>query len=380
MEALLYSCCGLDIHRDVIEACILRGEEQQPEPIHASFSAERDGLRALLKWTEEQECYSIAMESTGVYWIPVYEAFEENAKYLETLWVVNPRHMRNLPGRKSDVQDAEWIATLLRHGLLEKSFIPSKDIRTLREFARLRRNIIQERASNLNRLERLLQNRGFKFSSVMSNIYGVSGKALLYELRDTGCISEAFVEEKCRRLKRPISEICDAVCGTLSNAEQVLLRELLEIIDFEESKIERLSEAMSQLAEQYNAQVSLLTSIPGISNDSAMEIIAEISEAPQEHFDSAAKFSSWTGVCPRNDESAGSIKCRKILHGNTHLKALLCELAWVSVRSRKSVFHDWYWGRVGKLGKKKAIIAVAHKLTILIYTILKSGRPYSFPV
>ena len=195
MEALLYCCCGLDVHKDVIEACILRGTGQNPEIIRESFSTVKQGLRNLVEWAADNDCYSIAMESTGVYWIPVFEAFEQHAEYTENLWVVNAHNMRNLPGRKTDVKDAEWIATLLRHGLLEKSFVPNEFIRDLRSFTRLRRTFIQEKARYHNRLEKFLQNRGFKFSSVMSDIYCLSGKTLLRTLCEKGSITEDDVQE-----------------------------------------------------------------------------------------------------------------------------------------------------------------------------------------
>lgn len=215
MEALLYCCCGLDVHKDMIEACILRGTNQAPEIIRETFSTAPAGLKKLVKWTEEQDCFSVAMESTGVYWIPVFETYERNSKYIENLWVVNAHNMRNLPGRKSDVKDAEWIATLLRHGLLEKSFIPSEYIRTLRGFTRLRRSFIQERSRYLNRLEKFLQNHGLKFSSVMSDIFCVAGQELLKILAANGHITEEDVNEKCHRLRHSNKEIYAAVCGTL---------------------------------------------------------------------------------------------------------------------------------------------------------------------
>ena len=378
MEALLFCCCGLDVHKDMIEACILRGEEQIPEVIRRSFSSSPQGLKALVEWTGENNCYSIAMESTGVYWIPVFEAFERGTDYSEGLWVVNAHNMRNLPGRKTDTKDAEWIATLLRHGLLEKSFVPNESIRTLRGFTRLRRTFIQEKARYLNRLEKFLQNHGFKFSSVMSNIYGQAGRELLYILRDRGFISEADVKEKCHRLKRSDEEIYAAVCGTLDPEEQCLLKHLLNKIEASQNDVAAIDVDMRRLTAQISDKIALLTSIPGINEDSAVEIIAEISDVPQEHFSSSEKLCSWAGLSPRNDESAGTVKSRKILHGNPYIKAILCQTAWASVYARDSSFHDWFWARQGKLGKKKAIIAVSRKMLALCYLLLKMNCSYSY--
>lgn len=378
MEALLYCCCGLDVHKDIIEACILRGLNQVPEIIRGSFTTTPAGLRNLVSWTEQNDCYSIAMESTGVYWIPVFEAFERNKEYVENLWVVNARNMRNLPGRKSDVKDAEWIATLLRHGLLEKSFVPSEFIRTLRDFTRLRRTLIQERSRYLNRLEKFLQNRGFKFSSVMSDIYCVAGQELLKILATNGFISEDDVNKKCHRLRHPNHEIYEAVCGTLEPEEQRLLKHLLNKINGAKRDIDDLNNDIRQMTVRINDQITLLTSVPGISEDSAVEIIAEISDAPQEHFSSAEKLSSWAGLSPRNDESAGSIKSRKILPGNPYIKGILCQVAWVSAYARDSIFHDWFWCHQGKLGKKKAIIGVSRKMLALCYLLLSRNVPYEY--
>ena len=190
MEALLYCCCGLDVHKDLIEACILRGEGLEPDAVRESFGTTKPELKRLTVWLSHNDCYSVAMESTGVYWKPIFEALELCSEYLENVWVVNANHMRNLPGRKTDVGDAEWIATLLRHGLLEKSFVPPAAIRDLRECSRLHRTFVQERCRYVNRLEKFLQAHGFKFSSVMKDILSVSGRKLLNILRDTGSLSE----------------------------------------------------------------------------------------------------------------------------------------------------------------------------------------------
>ena len=190
MEALLYCCCGLDVHKDLIEACILRGEGLEPDAVRESFGTTKPELKRLTVWLSHNDCYSVAMESTGVYWKPIFEALELCSEYLENVWVVNANHMRNLPGRKTDVGDAEWIATLLRHGLLEKSFVPPAAIRDLRACSRLHRTFVQERCRYVNRLEKFLQAHGFKFSSVMKDILSVSGRKLLNILRDTGSLSE----------------------------------------------------------------------------------------------------------------------------------------------------------------------------------------------
>ena len=380
MEALLYCCCGLDVHRDLIEACILRGADAEPEIIRQSFGTAKPELQRLMNWLSQNDCYTVAMESTGVYWKPIFQTLELGAEYMEQLWVVNANHMRNLPGRKSDVADAEWIATLLRHGLLEKSFVPSVPIRDLRECARLHRTFVQERSRYVNRLEKFLQAHGFKFSSVMKDILSVSGRKLLDILQQTGSLTRADVEKNCRRLRRSTDEISAAVCGNLSVAERRLLGRLLHKLDSSQEDINGILEDMCLLCSPFQEQLAIVDSVPGFDQESSMEIIAEISAAPQEHFSSAEKLCSWAGVVPRNDESAGKVKSRNTLHGNAYVKSILCQAAWAAVSVRNSPFHAWYWSHQHKLGQKKAIIAVARKLLKLIYLLLSSGRLYQPPL
>lgn len=379
MEALLYCGCGLDIHKEIIEACILRGLGSEPEVIRRSFGTTKPELEELMFWLDENDCYTVAMESTGVYWKPVYQILETESKYMERIWVVNARHMRNLPGRKTDVKDAEWIATLLRHGLLEKSFVPSMPIRDLRECARLHRVFVQERCRYVNRLEKFLQAHGFKFSSVMKDILCVAGRKLLDILQNTGCITMDDVKNNCRRLRRSSEEIAAAVCGNMTPAEQRLLKQLLHKLDSAQEDIASILEDMRLLSQPFEEQIAIIDSIPGFDEESAMEIIAEISEAPQEHFSSAEKLCSWGGTVPRNDESAGKIKSKKTMHGNRYVKSILCQAAWAAVSVRNSPFRAWYWAHKHKLGEKKAIIAVARKLLKLIYLLLNTGQYYRPP-
>lgn len=380
MDVLLYCCCGLDVHRDRIEACIQRGIDGEPEVIRQTFGTRKAELQNLAKWLAEHDCYTVAMESTGVYWMPVYETLEMQSRYMENLWVVNAKHMRNLPGRKSDVADADWISTLLRHGLLEKSFVPPIAIRDLRECSRLHRTFVQERARYVNRLEKFLQVHGFKFSTVMSDILSVTGRKFLSVLRDTGELTRKDVERDGRRLRKSADEVASAVCGSLTKAEQRLLGQLLRKVDSCQEDVRSILEDMRLLSSLFQEELAIIDSVPGFDEESAMEIIAEISAEPPEYFSSAEKLCSWVGVVPRNDESAGKIKSRKTLHGNRYVKAILCQAAWAAVRTRHSPFHDWFWSHRSKLGQKKAIIAVARKLLKLIYHLLNTRQRYRPPL
>lgn len=378
MDVLMECCCGLDIHRDMVEACILKGTLEETQTIREQFHTTRKELSRLTRWLHENGCRHIAMESTGVYWRPVYETIETESAGYDCLMVVNARHMRNLPGRKSDAKDAEWIATLLRHGLLESSFIPERDIRDLREFTRMRRVTVQERNRHINRLEKFLQTHGFKLSSVLSDILCVSGRKLLNTLAQTGKLSPEDVYEAAgRRLKRPMEEITAAVCGSLNRPEQAMLQLLLKKLEDADTDLAFIDEQMAEFSQAYEREVALLDSIPGIDILSAVTLLGEIGPAPQQSFPTPGHLTSWAGLTPRNDESAGKVKSRKILPGNPYIKALLCQVAWVAVKVRGSPFHTWFWSHQGRLGRKKAIIAVSRKILKLIYRLLETGLPYT---
>ncbi len=374
MQALLFCCCGVDVHRDILEVCILKGLSDEPEPIRARFKTTQADLIKFVNWLKEHQCLHVAMESTGVYWRPVYEAIEKYYDSYKSLLVVNAHHMRNLPGRKTDTQDAEWIATLLRHGLLEASFVPDRIIRTLREYSRTYKTEIQEKTRLLNRLEKFLQNHGFKLSSVLSDITGASGRKILNLLADKGHITVTEIKSSVsKRVKCSIEEIDAAVCGELELFERRLLKHFLEKLDLLEKSIANLLEDMKELAAPYRSALEKMDSVPGIDLTASLLILAEIGASPMNNFKSPEHLCSWAGLSPRNDESAGKIKSKKILHGNPYIKSILCQVSWAAVKCRNSCFANWFWSHQGKLGKKKAIIAVSRKILYIIYLLIQRG-------
>ena len=377
MDVLMECCCGLDVHRDMVEACIIKGMLETPDMIHEQFKTTRQDLLRLANWLVENECYHIAMESTGVYWRPVYEAIEEHSEKYYCMMVVNAHHMRNLPGRKSDVKDAEWIATLMRHGMLEPSFVPDRLIRDIREFSRLRKNIVKEKCRHCNHLEKFLQTHGFKLSSVLSDILCVSGRKLLDTLAQTGTLTTDDVFKAVRgKTKFSKEEIAVAVCGSVNPAEQKLLKLLLDRIDDDNDYLKEVERQMEELFAPYANEVAIVDSIPGIDKITAMTVLAEISVTPKDSFSSSGHLCSWAGLTPRNDESAKKIKSRKILPGNQYIKSILCQAAWSAVRVRNSSFSRWFWSHQGHVGQKKAIIAVSRKLLKTIYILLERGQYY----
>lgn len=351
ISIILDCSCGLDIHEKMIEACIIRtGAEEIKRERFGCTSKELD---ALCEWINGQECKDVAMESTGVYWLPVYERIEERCPGHQSLLVVNAHEIKNMPGRKSDTADAQWIATLLQHGLLRKynSFIPEHDVRNMREVTRLRRKITEQKATAINQLEKFLQMHGFKFSSVFSSITGVSSTGLLRRLAANGKISMRDIYDCCNKnLKHVPEEIRAAVKGELNEVEKKLFSFHMERIDEFDNQIKELNQILDGLFEKYKPQIEIAKSIPGINLDSAMEILAEISPKPQESFSAPEKLCKWAGLVPRNDGSADTITCRKTLHGNPYVKSILVQCAWAAVKKRDSEFQKWFWPRQCRLG------------------------------
>lgn len=376
MQAILECCCGVDVHRDMIEACILKGVES-PQIISKQFSTLPSDLKEFTEWLYENDCYHVAMESTGVYWRPVYEAIEDFSVYYESIIVANAHHMRNLPGRKTDVKDAQWIATLLQHGLLEASFVPERTIRDLREFSRTYKNCVSEKTRCINRMEKFLQTHGFKLSSVLSDIHSVSGLRILSVLAQKGSLSLEDVKKAISsNTKNSAESIQNAICGRLNTYECFLLSDLLDQLSSIQQHIDKILAMMATISKPYERALYQLDSIPGIDITAAMLIIAEIGPSPQGVFENSLRLCSWAGLSPRNDQSAGKISSRKIMPGNPYIKSILCQCAWATVRSRNTPLSIWFWSHQGKLGKKKAIIAVSRKILSLIYTLLSTDQCY----
>lgn len=376
MQPILECCCGVDVHKNMIEACIIKGVDE-PVFIRKQFSTFQNELIEFANWLYDNDCYHIAMESTGVYWRPVYETIEEYSPYYENIIVANAHHMRNIPGRKTDIKDAEWIATLMQHGLLEASFVPERAIRNLREFSRTYKNAVNEKSRCLNRLEKFLQTHGFKLSSVLSDINSVSGKNLLTLLSQKGSLLLDDVQNAIsRNTKKSPEEIQLAICGKLNANECFLLADFLNQLALIEQHIDLILNKMIEIAEPYQDVLDKLDSIVGIDITAAVLILAEIGGEVQKNFKSAAHLCSWAGLSPRNDQSAGKIKSKKVMNGNPYIKSILCQSAWVAAQNRKNPFGHWFWSHQGKLGKKKAIIAVSRKILSIAYYLIVTNQLY----
>lgn len=306
MEAILECCCGLDVHRDNVVACLLKGpNEQKPETTIKTFSALPDGLIKLRTWLEEENCRHVAMESTGVYWHPVYNVLEDAFNGTMIILVVNARHMKNVPGKKTDMKDAEWIAQLLRSGLLHGSFIPAKPIRELRDLTRYRKTMVEEVSSQKNRVEKFLQSCGFKLSTFLSDVFGVSGRAILEHLCKHGSITMFILEKLVKgRLRKKKEDIALATRGSMTLHQRDFLTMLLKHLYQLEVNIQEIDQKIEHKSLEFKSQLEQLDGIPGIDIVAATAVLAEIG-IDMSRFKTSDHICSWAGLSPGNNESAG---------------------------------------------------------------------------
>jgi len=376
MQDLLEVCCGLDIHKESIVACLLTGRtEVKPTSEIRTFSTMAPGLMELKAWLHKYDCFHVAMESTGIYWVPVYETLEDESLPMHLL-VVNARHMKNVPGKKTDMRDSEWIATLLRAGLLRSSFIPEKRIRELRHLTRYRKSIVHDVTAQKNRIEKFLQGAGFRLSVFLSDTFGTSGRNVMRHLIAKGSIDLQGLD-RCLKTKtrRKIDDILVSVNGTMSTHQQQFLAMTLDHLEMLEAHLHQIEHAIEQETQKFETAMNILTSIPGINQTAAASLLAEIG-SNMGCFPTSEHLSSWAGMSPGNNESAGKRKSASINHGNPYVKSMLCEIAWVVAGKRNNYLSKWYWKLKQRKGAKKAIIALGRKLLVMIYAMLKYGTVY----
>jgi len=376
MQDLLEVCCGLDIHKENIVACLLTGStDVKPTSEIRTFSTMTYGLQELKAWLNDSNCQHVAMESTGIYWIPVYETLESESENMHLL-VVNARHMKNVPGKKTDMRDSEWIATLLRAGLLRSSFVPEKRIRELRHLTRYRKSIVHDVTAQKNRIEKFLQSAGFRLSVFLSDTFGVSGKNIMRHLITHGSIDLKDLENCLKgQTRRNANNILVSVNGTMSAHQQQFLAISLDHLEILEAHLKQIEQALEQETKKFEAAMNILTSIPGISKIAASSLVAEIG-INMSCFPTAEHLSSWAGMSPGNNESAGKRRSTAVNHVNPYLKSMLCEIAWVIAGNRNAYLSKWYWKLKQRKGAKKAIVALGRKLLVIIYAMLKKGTVY----
>jgi len=372
MDVLYERCCGVDVHKKTVVACLMiSGQGGRVNRQVRTYGTTTGELLALMDWLQSEGCTHVAMESTGVYWKPVYNILEGSFELL----VVNAHHLKTVPGRKTDVRDAEWIADLLRHGLLRASFIPPAPQRELRELTRHRTTLVMDRARIVNRIQKVLEDANIKLGDVVSDITGVSARAMLEEMIAGVSDSHELAGLARGRLKAKHEQLVKALQGRFTAHHAFLLAEHLGHLDYLDESIERVTaEIEGRLAEQ-NTDVELLDSIPGINPRTASLLLAEIGP-DMTRFPSARHLSSWAGICPGNNESAGKRYSGQTRKANKWLRQALMEAAHGAVRTKDCYLSAQYRRLAARRGKKRALVAVAHSILTIVYYVLKRQQPY----
>lgn len=372
MEAIIERSCGLDVHQAKIVACLLVGRaDEKPRKQIKTFRTLTRDLLELREWLLSEGCTHVAMESTGIYWTPVYAVLEGTFE----LVVGNAHRIKNVPGRKTDVKDSEWIADLLRHGLIARSFVPPKPIRELRDLVRYRRKLVQSRSTERNRLLKLLETANIKLSSVASNVFGASGMAMLKALVEGNSTPAQMAQLAKHLLRRKLAELELALDGRVEEHHRFLLRLQLERLEQVDAQIQRADERIDLQLQPYREQCKLLAQIPGVERVTAAEVIAEIG-TDMSVFKSDAHLASWAGVCPGNNESAGRNRSGRHRSGNVHLTTTLVEAAQSAIRKKNSYFRDKFGRLKARRGYKRALLAIARKILNAVYAMLATGANY----
>jgi transposase len=379
MDVLVDRCAGLDVHKDTVMAAVRRpaangaGREQEVRQ-YRTFTA---ALRELRTWLVAERVTQVAMEATGSYWKPVWHVLEAQPGY--ELLLCNAQHVKNLPGRKTDVSDAAWLAQLLECGLLRGSFVPTPTMARLRDLTRYSKKLIEERARETQRVQRVLEDAGIKLDSVISDVLGKSARQMIDALIAGERDPHVLAELALTRMRPKIPELRLALEGGFSDHHALLLRTLLDHIDHLSAAIDRLDAQVEAEAAPFSATIDLLRTIPGIGPRTAWVILAEIG-ADMSRFPSAAHLASWAGLCPGNHESAGKRRSGRARKGDAALRTALVEAAWAATRTRNTYLGAQYQRfrrRFGSKGEAKAIFAVAHTMLVIVWHVLAQQQPYT---
>ena len=375
MEAIVERCkrcIGLDVHQATVVACLLVGPATgRARKEIRTFGTTTTELEELRAWLKEEGCTHAAMESTGVYWMPVYAVLEEHVQ----LVVGNAAHIKNVPGRKTDVKDAEWIANLLRHGLIRKSFVPPKWQRAMRDLVRYRRKLVESQSAERNRLIRLLETCNIKLATVASDVFGVSGRAMLRALIEGTSSPQQMAELARGSLRRKLEPLARALNGKLDEHHRFLLRLQLERVERIETDIAKVDVEIDAAVARHSESYQRLIQIPGIDRVAAVTVIAELG-TDMTVFPSAKHAAAWAGVSPGNSESAGKRLQRGKRRGNVHLCTALVQAALCAARKKGSYLKERFWRLKARRGPKRAAVAVAHNLLVIAYHMLRDNLDY----
>lgn len=376
MEQIYQRVVGCDVHRDQVTVCARTpGPRGGTHKEKSRFATTTAGLAQMVTWCEQQEVELVAMEATGVYWKPVYYALEDHFR----VWLCNAHHVKNVPGRKTDMSDADWLADVAAHGMVRPSFVPPIPIRELRELTRYRKKQIDTRASELARLEKVLQDAGIKLTSVASKVLTQSGRAMIQALIDGEADPRVLAQLAKGKLRPKIPELTAALTGHFGTHHALVADRILTHLDFLDEAIAQLNDQIAQrVAQDYQPALDLLLPIPGLDHTSVEVIIAETG-ADMSCFPTPGQLASWTGLCPGNYESAGKRRRVGTTHGNPWLRRTLIESARAAARTTGSYFGAQYRQIARRRGPNKAAVAVAHSLLDAIWHALSTGEVFTDP-
>lgn len=373
MKVVYEICCGIDVHAKMLVACLLSADGEKEI---RSFSTMTDDLLRLRDWLVAGGCTHVAIESTGVYWKPVFNILEDAL----TVILINPEHAHALRGRKTDVKDAEWLADLLRHGLLKASFIPPPEIRELRELTRYRESLVRERSAVANRVQKVIESGNIKLGQVASDALGASGRAMLRALAQGETDPDKLASMAQRRLKEKVPQLRRALQGRLTVNQRFVLGELLqrwEELELADRRVTTEIDKYLQARPKLARAREIVDSIPGIGPRVAEVVVAEIGVQMEAVFESDAHLASWAGICPGNKASGGKRLSGRTRKGNTYLRSALVQAAWGATMKKNCYLSSQYFRLVKRLGRKKALVAVAHSLLVIIYHVLQSDQTYT---
>jgi transposase len=370
MEVLYPRCAGLDVHKDTVVACVRCVSKPQHREVR-TFGTTTNELGVLAEWLGSYGCTHVAMEATGVYWKPVWHMLEGRFE----LVLANAQHIRNVPGRKTDVSDSAWIADLLAHGLIRSSFVPPAQIQELRDITRTRKQLVREISQHTLRIQKTLEDANIKVASVLSNVIGASGRAMLAAIIAGEDNPERLADHAVGTARRKRADLIEALRGRVTPHHREMLKLHLQLIGALQNALESLDASAGKLLAPIQERAAALTTMPGVSDIVAQVIVAEIG-VDMSRFPSAAHLVSWAGLCPRNDESAGKRRSTRVRKSGTWLKTTLVTAAWAAAHKKDSYLKAQFLRIKSRRGAKKAILAVADSMLTACYYMLRDGTTY----
>lgn len=371
MQEILDRCAGLDVHKDIIVTCIMVGGGKSMYKEIRSFGTMTEDIKEMGEWLKSHNIEDAAMESTGIYWLPIFNVLDEDFN----LVLANARNIKNVPGRKTDVKDSEWICGLFKNGLIEKSFIPPEDIRFLRNLTRYRQSAVEDLTSAKNRLIKILESANIKLASVFSSVYGKTAWNIIKMIaagQDSVDILTADIPKNVKASKKQIRK---ALTGTIQEHHLDLLNTIIRHIESLEVIISDLENQVQEAIKPYQEQVNLLKTIPGIGDIAVATIIAEVG-VDMNQFPTAKHLTSWAGIAPGNNESAGKKKSARINPGNNHLKRILIQSALAAIKNKATYYNAAFRRLIPRTGAKKAVVAIGRKILTAVYFVIGKNVPY----